>query len=444
MLKYNIGDAVFNIEYKFVPFTDEKYTIDSEGVVRCGGVTLVEKLINGNWCVEIDWYDGCKFYDKYLIYIVSFKASYLPKELYCEIEVCHCADYLAVPFDFGVFYRFRNGPLEIDWFPGFYYIPYYTELAINKKGELFHLEKRFFLPVYLSKPPANNPKNRKLGYASATYKNTNRETRTILRHRAVGFVFLRYESAPNVLVINHLNGVPGDDRPENLEWTTKAKNNQHAIDAGLVTTRLVPVDAKNAFTKEEKSFISFSSAGRDCGFSESLVKLRVEQQAGFVYEDGWLFKKKSEDWVLKDPRIKARNDAGSFMVLVRDVYSETIFVFGSIQDASEYTGIVISSVKERLIKNISRPFKGFIFRYRTLEEAVWPTYTPEDLAVYREYPYSGGIGLYILNDLGVETFYPSTFLAGLTVGYSKVQMDKVSQGTRSLKNLKVRVYRPTY
>lgn len=53
-----------------------------------------------------------------------------------------------------------------------------------------------------------------------------------LVHRLVATAFIRPSKENEV--INHINGIKSDNRPDNLEWTTKRENALWNIELGLV------------------------------------------------------------------------------------------------------------------------------------------------------------------------------------------------------------------
>lgn len=57
----------------------------------------------------------------------------------------------------------------------------------------------------------------------------------VLLHRLVGIAFV--PGYRDDLTINHINGKKTDNRPENLEWVSLARNSQHAWEIGLVDLR---------------------------------------------------------------------------------------------------------------------------------------------------------------------------------------------------------------
>lgn len=74
----------------------------------------------------------------------------------------------------------------------------------------------------------------KNGYATVAVQIDGKRKRFQLHHLVARAFVPGY--APG-LCVNHINGVKTDNRPENLEWVTLARNSQHAWETGLVDLR---------------------------------------------------------------------------------------------------------------------------------------------------------------------------------------------------------------
>ena len=91
-------------------------------------------------------------------------------------------------------------------------------------------------------------------------------------HRLVAEAFIKNKhDKPQV---NHINGIKGDNRAENLEWVTPAENIKHAIDTGLLKYK----------KKEESIKKSKHSKGEDVNGSklnaEKVIEIRVLWESG--------------------------------------------------------------------------------------------------------------------------------------------------------------------
>jgi hypothetical protein len=79
-----------------------------------------------------------------------------------------------------------------------------------------------------------SPCKTKSGYLEVATSRNGKRVKELV-HRLVGLAFVPgFESG---LTINHINGIKTDNRPENLEWVSLARNTQHQWEIGLVDLR---------------------------------------------------------------------------------------------------------------------------------------------------------------------------------------------------------------
>lgn len=86
------------------------------------------------------------------------------------------------------------------------------------------------------------------------------------------------------MTVNHINGNPLDNRPENLEWVTLQENISKAYETGLKDANRKPVTL--VFGSETYSFPSYAEASRFLSKSEKYVSLCIARGRSPISADG--------------------------------------------------------------------------------------------------------------------------------------------------------------
>lgn len=115
----------------------------------------------------------------------------------------------------------------------FKYVPGFENYLVSDRGRVFSFRSKRFLKLETFK-----------GYKRVmVYKD--REKKRFRIHRLVAMVFLEDRSNEPGIVINHKNGIKGDNRVENLEWVTQRENIAHAMENNLLNSREAGVSKLN-------------------------------------------------------------------------------------------------------------------------------------------------------------------------------------------------------
>lgn len=181
-------------------------------------------------------------------------------------------------------------PIPCIEYPEYFEIPYFPNYCINKKGDVISKLQKRSLVFYKTQPEQNNYKNITQGYYITTCKNWLGKEIRASRHRLMALAFCKYNSDPDKLVCNHINGVPGDDRPENLELITRRQNLLHALDHNLMPNSVVPVEILFYENNEIKKFDSVAKAAKYLNCSHGRLTKRI-LTPWKRYSDGYSVKK---------------------------------------------------------------------------------------------------------------------------------------------------------
>lgn len=354
------------------------YFITVKGVVKnhWGDNVPLKKDKDGYDTVEVLCWDGFRHYRIIDLMTLQFKDIHIPKENYNDI--------VSFPIDGNkqnvnarnIGYRFKNR-IEVKENPGFYHIPGFTRFAISRKGELYNVLKKKTVDWYIFSPiPERNIKG---GYRTYRYR-LHGLVATMPRHRAMMLTFCEYPDNCDSLIVNHKNGVPGDDRLDNLEWMTRGQNNTHAYVADLKQQHH-RVLCRDVLSGDVIEYYSISECARKLGYptDETIRRRLTESVFCKVFQDGKQFKYKSDsrDWVIPEDPIKAIEEANQNVeVIVRNCDTLEEQIYPTMMDAYRATGVNDSTMALRIKMDDRSPLYGYQFK-KSSDIRPFPDFTKE-------------------------------------------------------------------
>lgn len=226
----------------------------------------------------------------------------------------------------------KNEPKESLEFPSFYEIPAYSKYVISKEGEVIEKSTGKRMVGYVI---GIN------GYRSFNLTDDYGVRRACGRHRLLGIVFKHPGVPIGDLVVNHINGIPGCDNLDNLEWTTYQGNIEHAGKNGL-TTKCLPISVKDVITGEIKNYPSIVECARQTGWSKDKINWRVKVGEGRVFPEGKQYRLASvkTPWYVPERIDHALlMNSRSRVTLIRDAFTGEVTEYPSLSEAARCLGV---------------------------------------------------------------------------------------------------------
>lgn len=282
---------------------------------------------------------------------------------------------------------------EIPTFPGY---------KINEQGAV---QGEWMSAWWVTKPDSNGGVG---GYHMIKLINQNGKVTSIGRHRLLALTFLKLPDNFESMVINHKNGIPGDDRIDNLEWVTRGQNNQHAYDNGLKKDAS-PVLVRNMLSGETTRYNTMAMCARDLGYASStIIYWRLNKIKGIKrYPDELLFKyDDGSEWpnvewlTLPISRIGVAQTIAAL-----NVFTNELHVFEGLAEGQRITGIKAGTIQQHIYHNRPLPINGFVFRYVT-KDMKWPKLNQRILDVCKAFPMKQPCGL-VVTWVDKEYFFTS-------------------------------------
>lgn len=361
--------------------SDKSYFINYLGQVKdkLGNDVPIKRDENNDLIVNIKSWNGIQDYRIIDLMIIHFKSIRFPSDLFNEIHGFVIDGNKENVQAKNIGYRFKCGKIECREYPGFYYVPGFTLYAINKDAVLINTKTGLKVEWYLTKP--DKRKNIKGGYYFASLYGASNKRQYLGRHRALALTFLDYPDDCDRLVVNHKDGIPGNDFIDNLEWLSRSGNLIHAYENNL-RNQNKPVLVRNVLTDEIKEYFSISECARQLGYStdETIRQRLLNNGPDKVHQDGTQikFKDDSRSWSYpKDPNQEIKKAQFRFKIKVRNCLDLSIKEYDSILDASNELKISNVTIKYRLDKNDCSPLRGYQFMY-FYDTRPFPTFTKEE------------------------------------------------------------------
>lgn len=153
-----------------------------------------------------------------------------------------------------------------------YKIPNINNYLIDKNGNVFSkITNKYIKPVNIGR-----------GYILyILYENSRRKA--YFRHKLLAITFIP-NNDPKKTEIDHINGIPGDDRISNLRWVTHKENVNiwHSVQKRL---KRLPVVVKFCKTEEIKTYDNHILAAKDLGIHRYEMLRRLHADFGTIFKD---------------------------------------------------------------------------------------------------------------------------------------------------------------
>lgn len=222
---------------KVIPNTKHSLGMNDKGYIFDLRTKEIRNMNSPNYDISEFWGSEYKNAPLKLIQAVTLLNIKLPLKYYKYIDVRFKED--QVELLRSIWYCFSK-PIEAEE-EGFFIIPYFTNHAINSRGDIFDVDTGVIR--FNNKKPNYDP--------TSIYTNTPKVTcdfrinkfgkglikgessgGTVL-HRLLALAFCKYEDNPYFLEVNHIDGKKGNFNISNLEWVTRQQNFIHALYTGL-------------------------------------------------------------------------------------------------------------------------------------------------------------------------------------------------------------------
>lgn len=282
--------------------------------------------------------------------------------------------------------------IESEEFPGFYYIPGFSQYVINRKGIIINVIDGYLPGLGLGRENKRYPGLRLTKDNGSSWAGG--------LHSIIALVFCEFEGNVNNLVVNHIDHDRSNFSVENLEWVTSQENSLKAnlfykrgichegrlskesynnimentppmtTSKGLDIKR--KIKALNFRTKEIKHFISGLECSKFFEVSAGAVSVALRHgKVPRVIKRDWIIVHMDEDFPkISNSFIERRMSSYSMPVLSKNVITGEIKGYSSGSEFSRISKISRKRVFTSLSKRLQKRYGDLIFKYE-VDKAPW-------------------------------------------------------------------------
>lgn len=371
------------IKSNYIPFTKLKYKITETSLVLDENDNIVKtKLINNIEFIELDFLNDKKDYEVGFLLLLSFGfIDYCPN-VYKYIKIIYKDGDTRNTYLYNLTYVFIK-PIESK-IKNFYLIPFLSNYAIDKKGNVINLTTLKIKKW--SKTKGDIKRNKLPGYEYNQFVLSNGKSKMMYKHRLLCLVFKEIKGIYNKLTVNHLDGDKNNSTLDNLEWCTYSENNKHAWDNRLKLNNRDKIYMRNIISNEIKVFRSI----RECSYylgdnSGFYVSNRIKDKSNKIYPDLLQFKRgENTSWpeidtnILKDYKLIGFEN----QFVVRNIFTGEVLFFDNAIECSKNLNVSVTAILNHSRNRVIRPNGKYNFRY-LFDINTFPEFNKDELDILR-------------------------------------------------------------
>lgn len=257
--------------------------------------------------------------------------------------------------------KYPDGGLECPTFPGYYYVPGYSNYVISKSGRLQNLsrceEKTFSIGSH--------------GYYETSVVKDSCGGRAVGKHRLLALTFIPYGRMVRSQQVNHIDHHRRNNSLNNLEWVTASQNIKAAVEFGKQTGRSNVVHLKNLKTDEIRTFPTIKKCAAHLNTTSSNVHRALESRDAhrFILLQKYIAIRDGDEWPdinVLDITKSAR--ANGSPVLAKNIQTGDVSRHPTAMAFVRYCGLSKKVITTRLAKNEQGPVGDYLFKYEDIDD----------------------------------------------------------------------------